>query len=200
MTKKSLDEKYSYQIDEHNVVHLFRGEDDCQQHLTNPLLSAIFKIEELEAQIEQNKIDLAISEHDREHNDYELTEAYKKIEQLEKENVKLKCNCRTCVYMDSPCVPSDYSNKDGVCSHYKNVLDENTELRGLVNQYKASKCSSISLVNRNMIMFEQLTKAKEIIDDLVHLGEFNEHTDEEYVNYQVHEALKNAEQFLKEIE
>ena len=53
MTKKSLDEKYSYQIDEHNVVHLFRGEDDCQQYLTNPLLSAIFKIEELEAQIEQ---------------------------------------------------------------------------------------------------------------------------------------------------
>ena len=42
----------------------------------------------------------------------------------------------------------------------------------------------------------QLTKAKEIINDLVHLGEFNEDTDEEYFNYQVHEALKNAEQFL----
>lgn len=48
MTKKALDEKYSYQIDEHNIVHLFRGEDDCQQYLTNPLLSAIFKIETLE--------------------------------------------------------------------------------------------------------------------------------------------------------
>ena len=48
MNKKALDEKYSYQIDEHNVVHLFRGEDDCQQYLTNPLLSAIFKIETLE--------------------------------------------------------------------------------------------------------------------------------------------------------
>jgi len=48
MAKKSLDEKYSYQIDEHNVVHLFRGGDDCQQYLTNPLLSAIFKIETLE--------------------------------------------------------------------------------------------------------------------------------------------------------
>lgn len=51
MTKKALDEKYSYQIDEHNVVHLFRGEDECQQYLTNPLLSAIFKIEELEKEI-----------------------------------------------------------------------------------------------------------------------------------------------------
>ena len=41
------------------------------------------KIEELEAQ-------LAISEHDREHNDYELTEVYKKVEELEKENIELK--------------------------------------------------------------------------------------------------------------
>lgn len=53
--KKALDEKYSYQIDENNVVHLFRGEEDCQQLLNNPLLSAIFKIEELEAQIEKMK-------------------------------------------------------------------------------------------------------------------------------------------------
>ena len=28
MNKKALDEKYFYQIDEHNVVHLFRGEDE----------------------------------------------------------------------------------------------------------------------------------------------------------------------------
>lgn len=52
MTKKALDEKYSYQIGEHNVVHLFRGEEDCQQLLTNPLLSAIFKIETLEKENE----------------------------------------------------------------------------------------------------------------------------------------------------
>lgn len=48
------------------------------------------RIAELEAQIEQNRIDLAISEHDREHNDYELTEVYTKVEQLEKENAELK--------------------------------------------------------------------------------------------------------------
>ena len=34
-------------LDEHGMVHLFRGEEDCQQYLTNPLLSAIFKIEAL---------------------------------------------------------------------------------------------------------------------------------------------------------
>ena len=43
---------------------------------------------------------------------------------------------------------------------------ENTKLKGLVNQYKASKCSGISLVNRNMIMSDQLTEAKEIIKEL----------------------------------
>lgn len=55
MTKKALDEKCSYQIDEHNVVHFFRGEEECQQLLTNPLLSAIFKIEELEKEITELK-------------------------------------------------------------------------------------------------------------------------------------------------
>ena len=44
---------------------------------------------------------------------------------------------------------------------------ENAELKGLVNQYKASKCGSISLVNRNMIMFDQLTKAKELLERLL---------------------------------
>lgn len=45
--KEELDEKYSYQIDEQGMVHLFRGEENCQQYLTNPLLSTIFKIEAL---------------------------------------------------------------------------------------------------------------------------------------------------------
>ena len=60
--KEALDEKYSYQIDEHGTVHLFRGEEDCQQYLVNPLLSAIFKIEvlkkenaELDCQMNRNK-------------------------------------------------------------------------------------------------------------------------------------------------
>jgi len=44
----------------------------------------------------------------------------------------------------------------------------------------------------------QIEKMKCCINDLVHLGEFNEYTDEEYLNSQVHEALNNAEQFIKE--
>jgi len=43
----------------------------------------------------------------------------------------------------------------------------------------------------------KLTEAKDIINCLVHLGDFNENTDEEYLNYQVHDVLKQAENFLK---
>ena len=55
MIREALDEKYSYQIDENNVVRLFRGEEDCQRYLTNPLLSAIFKIEALKKENEELK-------------------------------------------------------------------------------------------------------------------------------------------------
>ena len=55
MIKEALDEKYSYQIDEYGMVHLFRGEEDCQRYLTNPLLSAIFKIEALKKENEELK-------------------------------------------------------------------------------------------------------------------------------------------------
>ena len=58
-----------------------------------------------------------------------LRERDGRITQLEKENAKLKSECRTCVYTDSPCVRSDYSSKNGVCDHYKNVFDENTKLK-----------------------------------------------------------------------
>ena len=73
---------------------------------------------------------------------------------------------------------------------------ENAELKGLVNQYKASKCSGISLANRNMIMSVQLTKAKEIIKEFV-----------EWANWQGNSKCPSfksiqdkAEQFLSEVE
>ena len=54
-----------------------------------------------------------------------------------------------------------------------------------------------NLTDRVRELKQQIEKMKCCINDLVHLGEFNEHTDEEYTNYQVHEALKNAEQFIR---
>ena len=65
---------------------------------------------------------------------------------------------------------------------------ENVKLQGLVSQYKASKCSGISLANRNMIMSDQLVKAKEIITELL------KNTDTEAV-----EMIKEAKQFLSEV-
>ena len=65
MIKEALDEKYSYQIDEYGMVHLFRGEEDCQQYLTNPLLSAIFKIETLKKENTELKEKLEIEQNAR---------------------------------------------------------------------------------------------------------------------------------------
>ena len=73
---------------------------------------------------------------------------------------------------------------------------ENVKLQGLVNQYKASKCSGISMFNRNMIMSDQLVKAKEIIKEFV-----------EWANWQGNSKCPSfksiqdkAEQFLNEVE
>ena len=103
------------------------------------------RIAELEAQIEQNKIDLAISEHDREHDDYEFTEVYTKVEQLEKENAELK-----------------------------------EKLNFSTQYYQGEKAK------------EQLTKAKELIEELSSSLSGCECGEEEC------ELLNRAEQFLKE--
>ena len=53
--RKTLDDKYSYQIDGDDTVHLFRNEEERCDLLTNPLIAAIFRIEELEARNEKMK-------------------------------------------------------------------------------------------------------------------------------------------------
>ena len=68
---------------------------------------------------------------------------------------------------------------------------ENAELKGLVNQYKASKCSGISLVNRNMIMSDQLAKAKELLKEFVH-----HYKDKTIYIENMQDLLEQAEQFL----
>ena len=84
----------------------------------------------------------------------------------------------------------------------KELQEENAELKHTIAELRRDKDNLNTHTKAQEKLSEyrsnQLTKAKEVINDLVHLGEFNEHTDEEYFNYQVHEVLKNAEQFLKE--
>lgn len=110
-----------------------------------------------------------------------------KIEEFEEENRKL--------------ILGNKSLSEKLISVTREKLDlqkENTELRTRLEALEGQTPWK-DIKNKNELI-GQLTKAKEIINDLVHLGEFNEHTDEEYFNYQVHEALKNAEQFISEVE
>ena len=109
MIREALDEKYSYQIDEHGMVHLFRGEEDCQQYLTNPLLSAIFKIEALKKENEDLK------------------------EQVE----QMKCcgNCQSVFDADGFCYLYNDGNdvKDEVYRAIKNFFEEGYKISELMN-------------------------------------------------------------------
>lgn len=61
-------------------------------------------------------------------------------EELIKENAKLKCECRRCVYTDSPCVLSDYGkDRNGICDHFKDVFDKNAELKKKLEQAEKVK-------------------------------------------------------------
>ena len=80
--------------------------------------------------------------------------------------------------------------------YYQNELDE--VYKDYAKRLEAQKETIASYDADLNKAKKQIEKMKCCINDLVHLGEFNENTDEEYLNYQVHEALKNAEQFIKE--
>ena len=72
--------------------------------------------------------------------------------------------------------------------YYKDLLKSSQ--KGLVDLIKMQD-------NKITALEAQIEKMKCCINDLVHLGEFDEHTDEEYVNYQVHEALKMQNSLLR---
>ncbi|MBR2724902.1 MAG: hypothetical protein IKB72_05645 [Ruminococcus sp.] len=60
-----------------------------------------------------------------------------KLLELEAENA---CECRRCVYSDSPCILSDYGkDKNGICDHFKDVFDENAELKEELKQAEKAK-------------------------------------------------------------
>ena len=89
--------------------------------------------QELEREKNLNKVLEDNNEQLRESNSYMFdTIALKsqQIEKLEKENAELKCECRRCIYSDSPCVLSDYEKDiNGICNHFKDVFDTVAELR-----------------------------------------------------------------------
>ena len=89
----------------------------------------------------------------------------KRIEELEKENADLKCECKRCVYTDSPCILSDYGkDRNGICAHFKDVFDENAELKNR-DCWKSCEYANpkAELIEQHTKDVQNLTKAKEII-------------------------------------
>jgi flagellar motility protein MotE (MotC chaperone) len=105
--------------------------------------------------------DLAISEHDREHNDYELTEVYKKVAELEKENAELR-NLKDVADLirlnNSSVVTMAQLNNNNVA-----LRKENAELRKEW-QEQVQKATDEGYARTLQTM--QLTTAKEIIKEL----------------------------------
>ena len=118
----------------------------------------------------------------------EMLKRFNRLAELEEKLKHAEENCinKTCVVL---------KDKEDCVAKLLELEKENAELKGLVNQYKASKCSGISLANRNMIMSDQLVKAKEIIKEFV-----------EWANWQGNSKCPSfksiqdkAEQFLNEV-
>ena len=111
----------------------------------------------------------------------------KKIEELEKEIAELKCECRRCVYTDSPCVLSDYGkDRNGICDHFKDVFDKNAELK-----------TNFKIAKDNEYEYQSLLiKAKEYIKLLLMncVGVY------ESTGKTIAEIQAEAEQFISEVE
>ena len=120
-----------------------------------------------------------------------VEEQDKHIEKLEKENAKLKSECITCVYTDTPCVRSDYSSKNGVCDHYKNVFEENARLK-LKLETLEGQIPWKDIKDKSEVI-GKVIKAKGIIKDLLHA------LPKENIEG-IYEVTEEAEQFLREME
>ena len=116
-----------------------------------------------------------------------------RIAELEKENAELKCECRRCVYTDSPCVLSDYGkDKNGICEHFKDVFEE---LQDWKKEWQEQVQKATDEGYARTLQTMQLSKAKEIIKNLLILK--NDHYGNTKMEWRV-EVTEQAEQFLKE--
>jgi len=150
---------------------------------------------------------LAISEHDREHNDYELTEVYKKITDLEKENAELVQEKYNLEYK--------IENLENKIEHHQEVIDtfkkinaylekenaelkkENAVLKGVANSVLDNWCKGNDPCPHLKKRDDQLTKAKEIIKKL-YSHVFQGMGFMELNDFNVQKA--ETEQFLSEVE
>ena len=123
-----------------------------------------------------------------------------------------KSKCQTCVYSDSPCVPSDYKkDHEGVCEHFRNIFIEHTELeekcakleQGYVwHDYDAGEDSYEDSHEGRWVKRDEvykLDKATDLLKKLIYLLK-SEDCDYTFALKNTHLVLVEAEQFLREIE
>ena len=98
------------------------------------------------------------------------------------ENAELKCECKTCVYTDSPCVRGDFTIKEtGHCAHYKHFNDKIQELKeeneNLKKTYRKQRNKRIDdLQKKNAELDKQITKIKKCLSDIVYMADSGLHT------------------------
>ncbi len=100
-----------------------------------------------------------------------LTQKIQYIKELQEEIAELKketrCECTRCVYSDSPCIRSDYGkDKDGICDHFKDVFDENAELKKKVEKHKWNDIFLEENAFYDKVIAEEYTTLQERIKQL----------------------------------
>ena len=137
-----------------------------------------------EKRITELETELAITDHDREHNYYECLDLYKKVEELEKENAELK---KVAEFQQSSNMSRHFENKK-----LKEVLAVGSTFNKALNSMNQSLEEERDKY-RNMVFDknDKLTKAKEIIKSLIISLEL---IDGEQI-YELGE-VKEAERFL----
>lgn len=142
---------------------------------------------------ELSKRELRLADLEKENKDlkalrkYETTVASAEIEKLQEKNAELDCQknrnkfCYSCANAEDRC----FKNEIGCpCEKYKSYKDENAELK----EHHKSVCENLTNTHRNIR--EQLTEAKEIIENIIQV------TWGEGWNYSLDWKVK-AEEFLK---
>ena len=124
----------------------------------------------------------------------------KEIKELEQENAELKCECRRCVHTDCPCVLPDFGKtRNGICDHFKDVFDENAELKEELAGFKLKVAALEGEtpwkdIKDKSEVIGKLTKAKELLKTLLLIAD----NKVSQMEYQL--CVADTKHFLKEVE
>ena len=152
-------------------------------------------VTERNAELEQDKKDKIVEHFEA----YGQCRDSRRIAVLEQENKELKCECRRCIYTDCPCILSDYGkDRNGICDHFKDVFDENIELKDELKNWKDEWQEQVQKATNEgftrTLQTIQLSKATEIIKEFVEWATWQGSNCPSFKSIQ-----DKAEQFLSEV-